>query len=79
MWALNPKKEKKEMEMHKVGDYLTTKYVSFSRDMPVVEAARKLLKNELIGGPVIDENKKLKQQKEISRKCFHKYVLNHIK
>ena len=59
MWALNPKKEKEEMEMHKVGDYLTTKYVSFSRDMPVVEAARKLLKNELIGGPVIDENKKL--------------------
>lgn len=47
------------METHKVGDCLTKKYVSFTSGMPVVEAASKLLKNELIGGPVIDANKKL--------------------
>ena len=39
----------------KVSDCMSTQYVSFSATTPVVEAATAMVKNELLGGPVVDE------------------------
>ena len=43
------------MDSIKVKDYMSRQFVSFSPDLPVLEAAQKLLKNELLGGPVVDD------------------------
>ncbi len=42
------------MDNLKVSDYMSRKFVTFTPEMPVVEAATNLIKNELIGGPVVD-------------------------
>ncbi|MBK8971720.1 MAG: CBS domain-containing protein [Hahellaceae bacterium] len=42
-----------------VADYMSRKFTSFTPDMAVVEAAIKLIKNELLGGPVLDADGKL--------------------
>ena len=47
------------MESLKVGDYMNTHPVTFSCDMPVVEAVELLLKVHQTGGPVIDTHKKV--------------------
>ncbi|MYM64543.1 CBS domain-containing protein [Pseudomaricurvus sp. HS19] len=47
------------MDSIKVADCMSRQYVSFSPSTPVVEAAMELLKNELLGGPVIDSAGKL--------------------
>ena len=38
---------------------MTTDFVKISPDMPVAEASAKLIKNALLGGPVIDNSGKL--------------------
>lgn len=43
------------MESIKVSDCMSRQFVSFSPAMPIVEAAVELVKNELLGGPVIDD------------------------
>lgn len=43
------------MESIKVSDCMSRQFVSFAPDMPVLETATELLKNELLGGPVVDE------------------------
>ncbi|NHN38172.1 CBS domain-containing protein [Pseudomaricurvus alcaniphilus] len=43
------------METIKVSDCMSHQFVSFSPQLPVLEAATKLVKNELLGGPVVDE------------------------
>lgn len=43
------------MDSIKVKDCMSRQFVSFSPDLPVLEAAQKLLKNELLGGPVVDD------------------------
>ena len=35
---------------------MSRKFVSFKSSLPVVEAAMSLVTNELIGGPVVDDN-----------------------
>ncbi len=47
------------MDSIKVSECMSRQFVSFSVETPVVEAAIALIKNELMGGPVVDENKKL--------------------
>ena len=47
------------MDSIKVADCMSRQYVSFSPATPVVEAAMELIKNELLGGPVIDGAGKL--------------------
>lgn len=42
------------MESIKVSDCMTHQFVSFLPTMSVVEAAMALVKNELLGGPVVD-------------------------
>ncbi len=42
------------MDSIKVVDCMSRQWVSFAPGTPVVEAAMELLKNELLGGPVID-------------------------
>ncbi|WP_020410797.1 CBS domain-containing protein [Hahella ganghwensis] len=42
------------MENLKVSDCMSRKFVSFTPEMPVVEAAMNLVQNELIGGPVVN-------------------------
>ncbi|MGB3621113.1 MAG: CBS domain-containing protein [Ketobacter sp.] len=39
-----------------VSDCMSSRYVSFTAQTPVVEAATAMVKNELIGGPVVDAN-----------------------
>lgn len=48
------------MDSIKVSDCMTHQFVSFSPTMTVVEAAMALVKNELLGGPVVDEQGYLK-------------------
>lgn len=43
------------MESIKISDCMSHQFVSFSPSEPVLEAATQLLKNELLGGPVIDD------------------------
>lgn len=43
------------MESIKVSDCMSRQFVSFSPKTPVLETATELLKNELLGGPVVDE------------------------
>ena len=43
----------------KVGDYMNTHPVTFTIEMPVVEAVERLLSVHQTGGPVIDEYKKV--------------------
>ena len=42
------------MDSIKVADCMSRQFVSFSEEMPIVEAAVELVKNELLGGPVVD-------------------------
>lgn len=42
-----------------VADYMSRQFITFTPSMAVVEAAIKLVKNELIGGPVLEEDGKL--------------------
>lgn len=42
------------MESIKVSDCMSRQFVSFSPKTPVLETAIELLKNELMGGPVVD-------------------------
>ncbi len=42
------------MEHLKVSDCMSRQFATFTPEMPVVEAAMALVKNELIGGPVVD-------------------------
>ena len=44
------------MESIKVSDCMSHQFVSISLTESVLEAATKLLRNELLGGPVIDES-----------------------
>lgn len=48
------------MDSIKVSDCMTRQFVSFSSSTPVVEAAVALVKNELLGGPVVDDQGYLK-------------------
>ncbi len=48
------------MDSIKVSDCMTHQFVSFSPNMPIVEAAVALVKNELLGGPVVDDQGYLK-------------------
>jgi len=43
------------MENLQVSQYMIGKTISFRTGMPVAEATEKLLKSDLIGGPVVDE------------------------
>jgi predicted transcriptional regulator len=47
------------VESLKVGDYMNTHPVTFTTEMPVVEAVERLLSVHQTGGPVIDEYKKV--------------------
>ncbi|WP_439133941.1 CBS domain-containing protein [Pseudomaricurvus sp.] len=47
------------MDSIKVSDCMSRQFVSFSPLTPVVEAAIALVKNELLGGPVVDEDGRL--------------------
>ncbi|NIB44275.1 CBS domain-containing protein [Pseudomaricurvus alkylphenolicus] len=42
------------MDSIKVSDCMSRQFVSFEPEMPLVEAAVALVKNELLGGPVVD-------------------------
>ncbi len=44
------------MDHLKVSDFMSRQFVTLTPDLPVVEAALALVKNELIGGPVVDGN-----------------------
>lgn len=44
------------MESIKISDCMSHQFVSFSARQTVLDAATKLLKNELLGGPVIDDH-----------------------
>ena len=44
------------MESLSVGDYMNKSPVTFTTDMPVVEAVERLLTVHQTGGPVLDEN-----------------------
>ena len=43
----------------KVEDCMSRQYTSFKAAMPVIEAANLLCENELLGGPVVDEDARL--------------------
>jgi predicted transcriptional regulator len=47
------------MESLSVGDYMNKNPVTFTVDMPVVEAVEKLLSVKQTGGPVLDARKKV--------------------
>ncbi len=47
------------MDSIKVSDCMSHQFISFSPKTQVVEASIELVKNELLGGPVIDERKQL--------------------
>jgi CBS domain-containing protein len=47
------------MESLKVADYMTSDYVKFDPEMLVVEASRELVKHEVIGGPVVNNQGQL--------------------
>lgn len=47
------------MDSIKISDCMSHQFVSFYPAMPVLEAATQLLKNELLGGPVIDDSGRL--------------------
>jgi predicted transcriptional regulator len=47
------------MESLSVGDYMNKSPVTFTTDMPVVEAVERLLKVHQTGGPVLDENNRV--------------------
>ena len=47
------------MEHLKVVDFMSRQFVTLTPDLPVVEAAIALIKNELIGGPVVDKHNAL--------------------
>lgn len=42
------------MDSITVADCMSRQFVSFSEEMPIVEAAVELVKNELLGGPVVN-------------------------
>lgn len=43
----------------KVEDCMSLQYISFKATMPVIEAANLLCENELLGGPVVDDEGRL--------------------
>jgi predicted transcriptional regulator len=43
----------------KVKDYMTLQAVTFTKDMSLTAALNKVMKSVVLGGPVIDENKKV--------------------
>ncbi|MGP8308239.1 CBS domain-containing protein [Vibrio sp. YIC-376] len=43
----------------KVKDYMTLQAVTFTKDMSLTAALNKVMKSVTLGGPVIDENKKV--------------------
>lgn len=43
------------MEDLKLAECMSKQFVTFTPETPVVEAAMKLVRNELIGGPVVDQ------------------------
>ncbi|WP_319536571.1 CBS domain-containing protein [uncultured Vibrio sp.] len=47
------------MRSLKVKDYMTLQAVTFTKDMSLTAALNKVLKSVTLGGPVIDENKKV--------------------
>ncbi|MAZ89409.1 MAG: hypothetical protein CL693_17395 [Cellvibrionaceae bacterium] len=47
------------MDSIRVSDCMSRQFVSFSAAMPIVEAAIELVKNELLGGPVVDDGGQL--------------------
>jgi len=47
------------MEAGAIEDYMTTEFAVITPDMPVTDAAAKLIQKEMLGGPVVDEAGKL--------------------
>ncbi|WP_040572096.1 CBS domain-containing protein [Shewanella benthica] len=47
------------MESIKIADYMNRHPVTFTAHMPIAEAVELFLQNQQIGGPVIDENRKV--------------------
>ena len=47
------------MESLSVGDYMNKSPVTFTTNMPVVEAVERLLRVQQTGGPVLDENNRV--------------------
>ncbi len=47
------------MHSLKVKDYMTLQAVTFSKDMPLSAALNKVMQSVNLGGPVLDENKKV--------------------
>ncbi|WP_076414785.1 CBS domain-containing protein [Shewanella sp. UCD-KL12] len=47
------------MESIKIADYMNRHPVTFTAQMPIAEAVELFLENNQIGGPVVDENRKV--------------------
>ncbi|MGK7390369.1 MAG: CBS domain-containing protein [Candidatus Cyclobacteriaceae bacterium M2_1C_046] len=48
-------KAKPEQQLATVGDYMTTKLITFHPDQPMDEVMEKLLEKKISGGPVVDK------------------------